>query len=93
VNNSSSTPRVTAKAPKKRPLNLYQVRVQDLEWGDEIDDFNLVAAYSERQATKIVIEHRSYTERERKWITRRRREGLWDVFSRGPVPTEPGRVW
>jgi hypothetical protein len=32
-------------------LKLYQVWVEDLDWGDQIDDFNLVAARSESAAT------------------------------------------
>lgn len=83
----------TTKVRKARPLRLYQVWLQDLEWGDEIEDFHLVAARSEQAATRIVLRCYDDDEDDRRWLEKRREDGMWRVSCHGEVPAKPGFVW
>jgi hypothetical protein len=86
----------TKRPGKRRPrgdLKLYQVWVQDLDWGDEIDDFNLVAARSASAATRIVLRFRIIDEGDERWFDQRRKAGKWRVTCYGSVPTTPQFVW
>jgi hypothetical protein len=67
--------------------------VQDLDWGDEIDDFNLVAARSESAATRMVLRFRITDEDDQRWFDLRRDSERWRVTCYGKVPTTAGFVW
>jgi hypothetical protein len=67
--------------------------VQDLNWGDEIDDFNLVAARSEPAATRMAIRFRVIDEGDECWFDQRRKAGKWRVTCYGSVPTTARFVW
>jgi hypothetical protein len=84
------------RSHKRRPradLKLYQVWVQDLDWGDEVDDFNLVAATSAAAATRMVVRVRVVDEGDRLWFNERRKAGKWRVQCYGQVPTTARFVW
>jgi hypothetical protein len=91
----------TSDGNSKRPrkprargdLKLYQVWVQDLDWGDEIDDFNLVAARSESAATRMVLRFRIVDDDDQCWFDQRRKAGKWRVTCYGNVPTSARFVW
>src|SRR2546429_9568801 len=76
---------------RKGDLKLYQVWVQDLDWGDEIDDFNLVAARSESAATRMVLRFRIIDEGDERWFNQRRKAAKWRGPPLGEVP-EPHKI-